>query len=143
MNNYIIDFMFSLGSGAALQLEVVMSSEFALLPDAPLKIDQSINDINDLGHASHSATPIPTDNREKSPEAARAEETFFDECGVDNSEISSRDREAEQADQPAGSTLTPDQTAALAEMSRLKAALSCVFIWRRYKCGRQASQAQA
>ena len=89
--------MFSVGTGAAIKLELDISSEFELLPGATIKIDQSINDINDLGHASHSATPIPTDNREKSSEAARAEETFFDEYGVDNSESSSRDREAEHA----------------------------------------------
>ena len=65
--------------------------------------------------------PIPTDAREKSSEAARAE-TFFDEH-ASNSEIS-RDREAEPADEPPGATLTPEETAALAEMSRLKTALT-------------------
>ena len=89
----------------------------------PLKIDQSLNDINDLGHATHSATPIPTDAREKSSEAAIADETFFDERAVNNSETS-RDRELEHADQPAGAILSPDETAALTEMARLKAALA-------------------
>ena len=58
----------------------------------PPKIDQSIKDINDLGHASHSATPIPTDNREKSSEAVMAEETFFDELAKRDAKISDRDR---------------------------------------------------
>ncbi len=115
--------MFSLGSGAAIKLDIDISSEFALLPDAPIQVDQSLNHINDLGHATHSATPIPPDARETSSEAAIADETFFDEHAVNKSEIS-RGREAEHADQPAGATLTPDETAALAEMSRLKAALA-------------------
>ena len=59
-------------------------------------LDQSLNDINDLGHATHSANPIPTDAREKSSEAAIADETFFDDHAVSNSEIS-RDRESEHA----------------------------------------------
>ena len=89
-----------------------------------MQIDQSLNDINDLGHATHSATPIPTDSRKKSSEAALASEAFFDDLGVSNSEISSRDREAEQAEPPAAAVLTPDEAAALEEMDRFKEALS-------------------
>ena len=116
--------MFSLGTGAAIKLDVDISSEFELLPGATIKIDQSMDDINDLGHASHSATPIPTDNREKSSEAVMAEESFFDELAASNSESSNRDREAEHADIPEGAVLSPEETAALAEMSRLKTALA-------------------
>ena len=115
--------MFSLGSGAAIKLDIDISSKFALLPDAPIQVDQSLHNINDLGHATHSATPTPTDAREKSSEAAIADETFFDEHALSNSEIS-RDRQFEHADQPAGAVLSPDETAALTEMARLKAALA-------------------
>ena len=69
--------MFSLGTGAAIKLDVDITSEFELLPGTTIKIDQSIDDINDLGHASHSATPVPTDNREKASKAVIAEETVF------------------------------------------------------------------
>ena len=65
--------MFFLGTGAALKLDVDITSEFELLPGTTIKFYQSIDDINDLGHASHSATPIPTDNREKASKAVIAE----------------------------------------------------------------------
>ena len=59
--------MFSLGTGAAVKQRVDIASEFELLPGTTIKIDQSMEDINDLGHASHSATPIPTDNSKTLP----------------------------------------------------------------------------
>ena len=37
--------MFSLGTGAAEKLDVDITSEFALLPDAPIHADQSLNNI--------------------------------------------------------------------------------------------------
>ena len=80
-----------------------------MLPGATIKIDQSMDDINDLGHASHSATPIPTNNREKSSEAVTAEESFFDELAASNSKSSNRDREAEHADIPEGAVLSPER----------------------------------
>ena len=102
-------------------MDVNICSEFELLPDASIKIDQSMEDINDLGHASHSAAPIPTNNREKSSEAVMLEESLFDGLAGDT-ETSDRNREAEQADQPEGATLSPEEAAALAEMSRLTTA---------------------
>ena len=129
MTKISLDVTISLGSGAASKHDSDIISEFALLPDAPIQIHQSLNNMNDLGHATLSATPIPTDAREKSSEAARAEETFFDEH-ASNSEIS-RDREAEPADEPPGATLTPEKTAALADVLSKDCVNSCVFIWRR------------
>ena len=118
------DLIFSLGTGAAIKLDVDITSEFELLPGTTIKIHQSIDDINDLGHASHSATPIPTDNREKASKAVIAEETFFDELATSDAENPDLDRESDHTDPPEGAVLTPEETAAVAEMSRLKTALA-------------------
>ena len=118
------DLMFSLGTGAAIKHSVDITSEFELLPGATIKIDQSMDDINDLGHASHSATPVPTDNREKASKAVIAEETFFDELAKTDAENLDLDLESDHADVPEGAVLTPVETAAVAEMERLKTALA-------------------
>ncbi len=83
-----------------------------------------MDDINDLGHASHSATPIPTDNREKASQKVIAEETFFDELAKTDAENLDLDRESDHADVPEGAVLSPDETAAIAEMKRLQNALA-------------------
>ena len=95
-----------------------------MLPGTTIKIDQSIDDINDLGHASHSATPVPTDNREKASKAVIAEETFFDELAKTDAENLDLDLESDHADVPEGAVLTPEETAAVAETERLKTALA-------------------
>ena len=115
--------MFSLGTGAAVKHSVDITSEFELLPGSTIKNDQSFEDINDLGHASHTATPIPTDNHKKASKAIAAEEPFFDELAktdVDNLDL---EHESDHADVPAGAVLSPEETAAVVEMDRLKKAL--------------------
>ena len=42
-------------------------------------MDQSLNNINNLGHPTHASTPIRTDAREKPSEQAISDEAFFDE----------------------------------------------------------------
>ena len=115
--------MFSLGTGAATKHSVDITSEFSLLPGATISTDQSIEDINDLGHASHTATPIPTNNREKASKAVIAEEPFFDELAKSDAENPDLDRESDHADVPEGAVLSPDETAAIADMKRLETAL--------------------
>ena len=115
--------MFSLGTGAAIKHSVDITSEFALLPDATITTDQSIEDMDDLGHASHTATPIPTNNREKASKAVMAEEPFFDELAKSDVENLDLDRESDHADVPEGAVLSPEESAAIADMKRLKTAL--------------------
>ena len=83
-----------------------------------------MDDINDPGHASHSATPSPADDREKASKAVIAEETFFDELAKTDAENLDLDLESDHADVPEGAVLTPEETAAVAEMERLKTALA-------------------
>ena len=70
--------MFSLGTGAAEKLNVDITPEFALLPDAPIHADQSLNNIDDLGHASNALTPIPTATQAPPSGQAMSDEAFFD-----------------------------------------------------------------
>ena len=95
-----------------------------MLPGTTIKIDQSIDDINDLGHASHSATPIPTDNRKNASKAVIAEETFFDELATPDADNPDLEHESDHADVPEGAVLTPEETAAVVEMDRLRKALA-------------------
>ena len=53
-----------------------------------------------------------------------AEGTFFDELAKSDAENPDLDRESDHADIPEGAVLTPEETAAVAEMSRLKTALA-------------------
>ena len=118
--------MFSLGTGAAVKLDIDITSEFALLPDAPLSVDQTLNNINNLGHSSHSSTPIPTGAWEKPSDQAMSDEAFFD-GHVGDLELSRNHDAPEPADEliePPGAAMAPEETAALAEMHRLRTALT-------------------
>ena len=126
----------SLGSGAALKHDVDISSEFALLPDARISHSHSLNNIDDLGHPSNSATPAPlTDDREvkkASAEAEAAEEFFVDMAhsaaeAADHNEIKeSNDDAAKSGEEPpeAFSDLSPYELDAFAEHRRMQAALA-------------------
>ena len=98
-----------------------------MLPDAPILVDQSLNNINDLGHASHSLTPIPTATREKPSGQAISDEAFFD-GSVGDLEVSRNHDALEPADdpiaEPPGAAMAPEEAAAFAEMHRLRTELT-------------------
>ena len=58
--NLYHDVMFSLGTGAAEKFDIDITSEFALLPDALLHSEQSLTNLDDLGHATNAHTPKPS-----------------------------------------------------------------------------------
>ena len=116
------DLMFSLGTGAAVKHSVDITSEFELLPGSTIKNDQSFEDINDLGHASHTATPIPTDNHKRAFKAIAAEEPLFDELAKTDDDQHNLEHESDNADVPEGASLSPEESAAVVEMDRLKKA---------------------
>ncbi len=105
MNNVFLneklyhDLMLSLGTGAAEKLDIDITSEFALLPDAPIIVDQSLNDIDDLGHSSHSSTAIPTAAREKPSDQAMSDEAGLFRRQVADLELSRNHDAAEPADE--------------------------------------------
>ena len=72
------DVMFFLGTGAAEKLDVDITPEFALLPDAPIHADQSLNSLDDLGHASNALTPKPHATQEPPSGQAVSDEAFVD-----------------------------------------------------------------
>ena len=96
MEKLYYDLMFSLGTGAAVKLDIDITSEFALLPDVPLSVDQTLNIIKNLGHSSQSSTPIPTAQANSSEQANS--EVFAHERVVDL-EVSRDQALAEPADE--------------------------------------------
>ena len=113
--------MFSLGTGAAEKLDIDITSEFALLPDARIHSEQSLNNLDDLGHATNAHTPKPHATQESSSRQAISDEVFFD------GSVGDRDApqpEAMPPSVPAGATMEPAEAAAFSEMQRLRTQLT-------------------
>ena len=124
------DVMFSLGTGAADKLDIDITSEFALLPDAPIHAEQSLNNLDHLGHVSTALTPKPHATQEPPSGQAISDEAFFD-GSVGDLEVS-RNHDAPMPEAmppsvPPGATMEPAEAAAFSEMQRVRTQLTIAF----------------